>query len=459
MLARSGIDGSNGSDEKVTDTTTESGSENWYILQVEDATASSTTLNGEGIPCHDITKQFNNRQAICFPSSYVNSVLDNLNRQSSDYMLEPSNIANMHIMVITDGENEFVRPPQVDHFEAWSDLVPVIKAAHKVLGVRLILDNPHRSVKNPTPTTDENIVYVHFWSAPKDKGETKLKKVFGYSLSGGQMDAMKPSGIGTVLHDNDGVTFGECIDNNLYILFDLPHGGSDVTLVFANIMKKFFEFKERTVEELTEFWQAIIYGSSMDSSTAKDLFIKSCSKLYEKNLSKMEETLKEYDKRLDQHTQEVVKVTREREVLLMKYEPLKGSTEERKKWAGNEYDVLCASPHVKRVVVKGKTIQVFTDMISIQHHMLTYDIGEFRIDINTDGDASGVKAFNLTRNIEGILAHPHVKANGYCCLGNISEGVIKLLAEYQYVILAQLMITYLHSYNSDSAYGKIELWR
>jgi len=107
--------------------------------------------------------------------------------------------------------------------------------------------------------------------------------------------------------------------------------------------------------------------------------------------------------------------------------------------------------------LEGNIIRVFTDMIVIPYHGKNYKIGKFRIDIYIDGSNGAVKAYNLTDGKEHVF-HPHVKKDGYCCLGNITEGVTKLLAEYQYAVLIQLMINYLHTYNPGSTYCDIEHW-
>ena len=171
----------------------------------------------------------------------------------------------------------------------------------------------------------------------------------------------------------------------------------------------------------------------------------------------MEETLHGYDKVIDLENRKLVEATREREILLLKYDPLKASTESRRAWALTEYETLLATDHVKEVSVVDKTIHIFTDDIKIEYNGNTFNMGRFKIDIFTDGSDSGVKIFNLTKPQNGFQ-HPHIQKNGTCCLGNISDGVVKLLADYQYVILAQLLISYLQTYNSESAYVRLSNW-
>jgi hypothetical protein len=99
-----------------------------------------------------------------------------------------------------------------------------------------------------------------------------------------------------------------------------------------------------------------------------------------------------------------------------------------------------------------------TDMIDINYQDHVYHMGEYRIDINTDGSDGGVTIHNLTQLVAGRYHHPHIASGGKCCFGNISTGVAKLIGDYQYVVLIQLLINYLKSYDRGGAYKYIDNW-
>jgi hypothetical protein len=475
----------------------EDGAENWFILPYDDPEFAITLLTNDGIPGHAAK----NAKGIMFPSSSATRVLELLDMRS-EFTVKPTGRENVFIIEVP-GERPVLSEPPSDNLERWTDLVPVLKGLDEVFGIQAVVDNPHGSFVPPNQSVDDRTLYIHFWSAPEPKepdvwygtsgvgdasgllfqGELraveelrvtpqrfKQKQVLGYELANSQKDFIQPSGVGHVFSDEGGTAFAEYVDNNLYILFDLPHskrGESDnVTELFAKIVETFLTFKNKAVDEIAAFKNIVLYGTREGGeSTSKAMFVQSCSKLYDKNLKEMELLLEKYDSTIDKHNCELVKASRDRAILFDKYVPLKRSAEERQKWAANEYDALCASPHVEKVVIKDKIIQVYTDMVSIQHSFQTHNIGKFRIDINTEGGGKdGVSVFNLTnkkkRGSSAIpLHHPHVIGdNGTPCLGNISEGVVKLLIDYQYVVLAQIMIDYLHTYNPDSAYAKISEW-
>ena len=123
-----------------------------------------------------------------------------------------------------------------------------------------------------------------------------------------------------------------------------------------------------------------------------------------------------------------------------------------------EFDKLICMDGVENVHVTEDRVEVFTSHVYIKHRKTTYDIGKFRIDISLSGV---LRVHNLTQKIttdQYTLYHPHVKSDGQCCLGNIGPGVAKLIAEYQFAVVTQILIQFLQTYNPDNPYGKIEWW-
>jgi hypothetical protein len=426
--------------------------ENWYVLKIDDIDSKISDLTNMGVPCSIIDK--NN---MTFPSSFVSTVLGYLGDQSRLYSLESTSIKNTFIMKFIDPIDEinFERP--INHFEGWNDMIPVMRAVYEIFGVRIAPANPHGITRGPFPSTDD-MLYVHFYSTSLPSKKTKMNSVvFGIRLTTNQSYALYPSNVGIAIKDEAGTIVAEYVNDNLYVLFDLPHAeGDNVTELFTLLMRSYFKLRGRADGELVNFYQSI---RGKLGASSEDEFINQCSKLYVKDFKSMEESLKTYDAKIDDYSKNLISLKRDREILLMKLEPLRSSVDGRREWARTEYETLLASPCVKDVLVNGRTIHIFTTMISIPYNGEIYDIGEFKIDIYTDGSNNSVRAFNLTNPKGGAVAHPHVKIDGYCCLGNVSDGVSKLLAEYQYVILAQLMISFLQSYNPDNAYGKISLWK
>jgi hypothetical protein len=442
-----------------------SDSEHWYILPISDAATRAQFLQSVlHIPCHDVQLSHGDSN-IAFPASDVTKVMEQVGLGSAPYTVEPIGRDNMYLMKvksttstgITDGDikSKFKRG---SNFEAWEYLLPVFIKVYNTYGVTIIPDNPHGDVQKPIESSDPTKLYVHFYSTAVETGKTKITKVYGRTLSGGQVDGLIPAcqachGVG--IADRDGVLVAEIVDDNLYILFDLPHvGGDHVTEIFSEVMKKYFAIKGKVSSDIDRVLEPVKKSMGMSS---RDKFVRDCNMLIDINIKELESELIRCNREMENYQQEFIRRTREREIIETKLHPLQATHGEKETWAIKEYDALCKTPHVQDIELEGNIIRVYTDMIIIPYRGKNYKIGKFRIDIFIDGSNGAVKAYNLTDGKDRVF-HPHIKKDGYCCLGNISEGVTKLLAEYQYAVLIQLMINYLQTYNPGSTYYDIDNW-
>ncbi len=120
------------------------------------------------------------------------------------------------------------------------------------------------------------------------------------------------------------------------------------------------------------------------------------------------------------------------------------------------FEGLIKTPHVRGMNVDATKISVLTDRIYIDRggRFRKRDIGDFRIDVYFEGK---LKFKNLTRLIENRYEHPHIES-GEVQLGNLSEALPRLAADYQFAAVVTLAIKFLQSYNASSAWRKIELW-
>ena len=443
---------------------------NWYVVTVDNVDETTSRFIYAGIPCQDMRKRFNKNE-IAFPTSYTERALTCLEKQSKEYFLETTGIENTLRIKFQEGGGTFNPQNPGDYFEGWDDLLPVISNVYTSLGIQIIPDNPHGRPKSPISRNGGNskYLYIHFWSTPVKTAITNMKSVYGIRLVGSQQDALTPSNVGISIKDN-GKTIAEYVNDNLYILFDLPHArGNNVKQVFARIIGSYLVLMGRTREELDGFYHAIgdptMYSLMENPSVnkfanaypfqtaptvdslkehSKELFVEACSRLYTKTITTLEDTLNDYDTTINEHNQILIKVMKDREILSMELDPLRSSLESRKLRAGIEYDKLCALPHVRNVIILGKTIQIFTDLTIAVNPWTT--IGEFRIDIHTEGNKGGISAKHLTTTHGRSSDAKIVKINCECCLEDSkTTEVLKLLAGYHYVDLAQMMINYIES--------------
>ncbi len=137
-------------------------------------------------------------------------------------------------------------------------------------------------------------------------------------------------------------------------------------------------------------------------------------------------------------------------------ESLDTTVGEWKKRAEGEYEHLMKLvPNLYRsiTVTTGELIAE-THEVRITYLSQTYEIGEFEVRITL---ATGnLTIANKTRQIDGS-DHPHIQDES-ACLGNIGKGVIRMISEFELFGALQMIHTFLHSYNPDSAFLKIEHW-
>ena len=108
----------------------------------------------------------------------------------------------------------------------------------------------------------------------------------------------------------------------------------------------------------------------------------------------------------------------------------------------------------KKISLNENELIALTYPIDIEFDGAEFDLGDFEVKIGLQD--AGLTIHNLTHQVHGY-DHPHVN-DGSACLGNISTGIIKMLAEFEFFGALQMIHTFLHSYNSDSPYLTIEHW-
>lgn len=118
-----------------------------------------------------------------------------------------------------------------------------------------------------------------------------------------------------------------------------------------------------------------------------------------------------------------------------------------------EYDRLAALPGLAHAEVQGNGLCLYTEPITVEHQGRRFLLGRFRIEIHHDGR---VLLLNLTHRTQGY-DHPHIEA-GRPCLGNVQEGLRRLLAQRELVAAASLILLYLQSVNPGDWRRPITAW-
>ncbi len=168
---------------------------------------------------------------------------------------------------------------------------------------------------------------------------------------------------------------------------------------------------------------------------------------------------------LETYSKSLVSTTRELGKERVKLASLKEELElAPQRGSSDEFDALCGSPYVEWMEVEPEVIKIYTRMIytDFKDHAGKfrsgiYELGKFRISIHTDGK---VRIRNLTHRKKDSsynYDHPHV-LDEKPCLGNIHEGITKLIANYQFALAGKILIKFLQTANTGWYYS-ITKWR
>jgi len=125
------------------------------------------------------------------------------------------------------------------------------------------------------------------------------------------------------------------------------------------------------------------------------------------------------------------------------------------RFAGEQYERLLALSHVASVDVRQGQLVVDTDDVTIEWEGRRYRLGEYRIALDLAGDVRIDSLDHL--GPKAGWDHPHIQA-GLPCLGNLRPGVLKLIAEFELALAAQLLLEFLTIYQPETAYTPIEDW-
>lgn len=202
--------------------------------------------------------------------------------------------------------------------------------------------------------------------------------------------------------------------------------------------------------------------AAQERKRSREHWIKQSVKRFERTLSNTRDEIQKAQAEMEKAQQRVVEQIRIRDGQQRKLEQMEATRPQVMERYASEFDRLAELPHVVKVNMDGDKITVFTDRMYVEHNGQTYDIGDFRIEIDTQGRNGCVKMFNLTRQVNAYksgMQAPHVFPEGNPCLGNLSEAIPQYIGEYEYSVVVMLCIQYLQSVNTSDPAGKyIEKW-
>jgi len=314
------------------------------------------------------------------------------------------------------------------------------------------------------------------WLALRSKSNTsttRLPVVLGHRLVEGSGTAYAPPGRlaqGVTLTDEDGWAVLHLLFNNLYILFDLakqpeplarlllrksldlalPHLQPWVSEVAALPAPRFKVLLTRlgreTAEEEARFRESA-------RRRARETYAAQLRRSLEEESAFLEEELQATERAAEELACRLTQETRHLGACRRRLGVLRGEAEQ---WgrAADDLGRLQGIDGIREVEAYAGGVRLVTAPIEAVHGGVRYRLGCFEINLAETG---AITIRNLT-DAYGFYDHPHVW-DGRPCLGNVREGVAKLLAEYQWVAAAEVLLDFLRTVTPQDWYVPVTHWK
>ncbi len=307
---------------------------------------------------------------------------------------------------------------------------------------------------------EEDEFFIWIWASPKFSNggprRSPISPIWGNRVSTNHK-AFYPSGLGHVFFDEEtGWAVAELVGNNLYIHHYLGYTSGSTSPLFRQILEEVVKELQRTDDEraaetkrLQELWSKNYVEACMGRRHA----------LMEQ--TRREITEKQQELRTDQAA--LVKAFRDRDEkkrILLRLEAVADDQDKYREMFRQMWEL----PEVDRIDVKGSQVLIYTHPIVVEdaESGAAHGLGAFVITLYEDGSNGGVKWTSDQAAIEHSAQEwiaPCVLADGSPLLGMVDEQIPLLVAQREFLELAQLAIMLLRVSSPMPGQGApVTLW-
>jgi hypothetical protein len=295
----------------------------------------------------------------------------------------------------------------------------------------------------------------------------------GHRLIEGSRAAYAPPGRlaqGTTLTDEDGWAVSYLLFNNLYLLFDLarqpeplarlllrksldlalPHLQAWRTEAAGLSGPRFKLLLNRCCRETAEEEAFFREGARR---RAREAYAEQLRRSLQEESVFLEAELRETERAAEELSCRLTQETRHLAACRRRLGVLRGEAEQSGR-AADDLGRLQEMDGIREVEVYAGGIRLLTAPIEAAHSGIRYRLGCFEINLAETG---AITIKNLT-DAYGFYDHPHVW-DGHPCLGNVREGVAKLVAEYQWVAAAEVLLDFLQTVTPQDWYVPVTHWK
>lgn len=303
--------------------------------------------------------------------------------------------------------------------------------------------------------------------------EIRLPFAFGYPLAPPAQHGFPPGshiGRGRILRDGEGRAVTEIVKGNIYVLFNLlgQDGGLRPLLLrrlldlsLPRVLKELSSLSPlgldpiqtnlETLRQETE--EAAAAWDRRRQARVRQAYVQECRSRVHEEMAFLEQEMRLLEENLEEHARRITAETRRLSTYRERLNTLRGAASSHAQHL-KELDDLKKLPEVREVQVQDGRITVFTAPIHAEYEGREFCLGSYRIEISLAGD---IRIWNLTGAV-GAYDHPHIY-QGRPCLGNIREGIAKLIGEYQFAALVYVLLDFLKTVNPKDWRVPIVYWQ
>ncbi len=362
---------------------------------------------------------------------------------------------------------------------ALAPLPEVVKLYAEMLGVPFwFLGSPSRYSK---PLRGKAL-YLHHFALPTPPvlfgiwpriPPNRFSFVFGHPVAPAAQQAFPAGsqiGRGQILRDQEGRAVEEIVGGNIYILFNLLGQDGELRslllrrlldLSLPRLLKELTSLSPLGLDPLQAALETLRHETDVLVATwdrqcqaeVRHAYLQECRSRVQNEKAFLEREMQFVEDNLEEYGRRITAETRRLHAYQQRLTTLRGTPSAPEQHL-KDLDQLKELPEVREVHIHDGLITVFTNPLQAEYGGHEFHLGSFRMEISFAGD---IRIRNLT-NALGAYDHPHIY-QGRPCLGNIREGVAKMIGEYQFVAAVFVLLDFLKTINPKDWRIPILYWQ
>ncbi len=302
--------------------------------------------------------------------------------------------------------------------------------------------------------------------------QSRLPFAFGYPITSAAQQAF-PAGFqigrGQVLRDQEGRAVGEVVHANIYCLFNLLGEDGELRslllrrlldLGLPRVLNELETLSPLGLEQLQDTLEALHQETEESATTwnrlrqarVREVYLRECRSRLQEETAFLEQEMRFTEDNLEEYARRITAETRQLHAYQQRLNTLRGAPSQQEQHL-KDLDQVKELPEVREVQIQDGRITIFTTPLRAECGGRAYHLGSYRIEIAFNGD---IRIRNLTDPL-GAYDHPHIY-QGRPCLGNIREGVAKMIGEYQFVAVVYVLLDFLTTVNPKDWRIPIAYW-